>query len=161
MSSGTIGQKRWHRTASLIYYSFALILRRFALGSRFIAQELLTGDMAAVDGCRRKIDDIRACVRLAMPSFPVFCCSALCASCSKLKAAESKHRKYKRACGDQRVSQPPEWVDALEARLTPSVGTASAIVHSGHKRSTADKNTGVDVDKLQQLQRPFKSPKVE
>jgi hypothetical protein len=36
---------------------------------RFIQEELLQGDPAAVDDCKRKMDDIRTCV-LSLPSLP-------------------------------------------------------------------------------------------
>ena len=81
---------------------------------------------------------------------------------SKLKAAESEQRKYKQACGDQHISQPPEWVSMLEAKLSQAVPSsaprsAAADHPIQNKRSANEGNTDAD---LQQLQRPFKSPKV-
>ena len=74
--------------------------------------------------------------------------------------ADSEQRKHKQACDDQRVSQPPEWIGALEARLAQTAGTESLAVRSAKKRSATDESTSADGDSLRQSQRPFKSPRV-
>lgn len=58
------------------------------------------------------------------------------------------------------MSQPPEWIGALETKLAQGSGAVSAAVRSAQKRGATDESAGADDETLQQLQRPFKSPKV-
>ena len=94
---------------------------------------------AAVEDCRRKVDDIR----------------------TNLKAAESEHRKYHPG----QVYQPPERISGLEARLSLQGGGGAALPTDGAglgasaKRSASGIGDG-DARGHDQLQRPFKSPKV-
>jgi hypothetical protein len=101
-----------------------------------------------------------SCPRRPSLSCPFVFVAKVCASRSKLQEAESEQTKHKQACRDQRVSQAPEWIGALETKLAHGSGTVSAAVRSAQKRSAIDESVGADDATLQQLQRPFKSPKV-